>query len=81
MAARKIQRVIEVKKGNKWEMTDTWTDEKEIYNSLAHDLIAKKINACAWIKTIKRTYHYDGYQTITVDYGNGVRAQYTVTAN
>ena len=79
MSTRKIQRLIEVKQDNKWTQTDVLTDEKEIYDSLTHDLIAKKLCGCSWIKSIKRTQHYDGYITVTVTYNNSCRALYTVT--
>ena len=75
---REIKRVVEIKKDNKWNKTYEVTDEKEIYESLAHDLIAKKMNGCTWIKSIKRTQNYDGTITMTVVYDNNSRSLYTV---
>lgn len=76
---RNIQKIVETKSGSKWEVTYTCTDEKEVYDSLAHDLIAKKINACTYIRSIKRNNNYDGTQNITISYDNNVRAVYTVS--
>lgn len=78
---RDIKRVIEVKEGRNWNLHRVVTDEKEIYESLAHDLIAKKISACTWIKSIKRTQNYDGTITITVLYDNNCRSLYTVKSD
>ena len=77
--SRTIQKVIEVKEGNKWTQMDIWTNPKEIYDSLAHDLISKKICGCTWIRSIKCVQHYDGFITITVTYGSNCRAHYTIT--
>ena len=75
---REIKRVIEIKNGSKWGLSHVVTDETEIYKCLSTDLIAKKLNNCSYIKSIKRIPNYDGTQTITVDYGNGCRSIYTV---
>lgn len=75
---KEIKRVAEKKVNKKWVETFTCTDELEVYKALTSDLIAKKINACQYIKTIKRTPNYDGTQTITVTYDNDCRSIYTV---
>lgn len=75
---REIKRVVEVKEGRNWNIHHEVTDEKEIYESLAHDLIAKKLSSCTWIKSIKRVQNYDGTITITVNYDNNCRSLYTV---
>lgn len=41
-----------------------------VYESLAMDLISKKINCCQWIKSIKRKQLYNGFIQITVIYCN-----------
>ena len=78
---KEIRRVTEVKKGNKWEVTYIEVDELLIYKALTDDLIAKKINACKYIKSIKRMTNYDGTQNIIVNYDNGCRSTYTVKSN
>lgn len=75
---KEIKKVVEIKNGGKWEISHVVTDETEIYKSLSADLIAKKLNACSYIKTIKRVCNYDGTQTILVNYDNSCRAIYTV---
>lgn len=72
-----IKRITEVKEGRTWRETYTTTDPAEVYKALAEDLIQKKINACAYIRSIKRENLYNGYQRITVLYNNGVRSIYT----
>jgi hypothetical protein len=77
---RDITKVIEVKKGRAYETTATITDTAAIYESLAGDLIAKKLHGCTWITRINDRCNYDGTRTITVTYNNGCRAIYTVKA-
>lgn len=52
--------------------------EEDVYKSLASELIAKKINCCSYIKSIKRRQLYNGFIEITVNYDNGGRRIYTV---
>lgn len=75
---KQIQRVAEKKNGRKWEQTFVTTDEKEVYESLAHDLIAKKLHNASWITRISDRSNYDGTWNITVTYDNGCRSIYTV---
>lgn len=75
---REINRTVELKTGRNWEVYRVETDASEIYEALARDLIAKKINGCTYIKSIKRVCNYDGTQTITVTYDNNCRSIYTV---
>lgn len=77
---KQIQRVAEKKTGKKWEQTFVTTDEKEVYESLARDLIAKKIHHCSWIVRISDDSNYDGTRKIVVTYDNGCRSIYTVKA-
>lgn len=74
----RIKRVMYVKEKNKYIETITQTDAAQVYEYLAHDLIAKKINACRYIKSIKRRNNYDGTQQITIIYDNNTKAEYTV---
>lgn len=72
------KRIMEVKNGNKWIVTTETTNEIEIYKSLTLDLVSKKLNGCTWIKSIKKTSHFDGTMTITVTYDNNSRSIYNV---
>ena len=72
------KRIIEERTGRKWIETAVYTDAAEVYNSLSHDLIGKKLNKCTWIKSIKKTPLYNGTDKIVVDYGNGTRSIYIV---
>lgn len=67
----------------KWVLCCTFDSmsAEEIYKRLSDDLIAKKINQCRYIKSIKRRNNYDGTQEITVTYINSVRNIYTVPCN
>lgn len=73
-----IKRTVEIKEGRVWRETHTNTNPGEVYQDLAGDLIAKKINGCTYIRSIKRTPLYNGFQKIVVSYDNGVRATYIV---
>jgi hypothetical protein len=70
--------ITEVKHGKKWSPENEITEETLVYKYLSNDLIAKKLNQCSYIKTIKRTPNYDGTQTIVVTYNNDCRSIYTV---
>lgn len=72
------KKTVELKQGKKWIEEYTTTNDIEIYQSLSDDLIAKKINQCSYIKSIKRTPLYNGYQKILVIYDNDCRAIYIV---
>ena len=72
------KRVFEVKEGRVWRESFVTTDPVEVYKFLAEELIAKKINACSYIRSIKRQNLYNGYQRIFISYDNGGRAIYTI---
>lgn len=69
---------IYTKEQNKWHESLEICDTLEIYQRLSRDLIAKKINACLYIKKIERVNLYNGTQKITIYYDNGVKAVYVV---
>jgi len=77
----KIKVVYEKKEGRTY--TETWRSEKpeEVYERLAHCLIAKKLNNCGWIRSIKRVPLYNGFDRITVTHDNGGRDVYTVASH
>lgn len=67
------------KQAGKYVTTFTQKDAQAVYDDLAHELISKKINLCTWIKSIKRSPLYNGFDRITVTYDHGGRRIYTVT--
>ena len=69
---------IEKRNGGKWETVSVYTDPVKIYESLAKDMIAKKIHKCTYIRAIKDRCNYNGTRDITVSYDNGVRRVYTI---
>jgi hypothetical protein len=69
---------IYTKERNEWRKSLEICDPLEIYQRLASDLIAKKINACLYIKKIERGNLYNGTQKIIIYYDNGVKAVYIV---
>ena len=77
----KVNMTIEVKNGKTYEAERIVEDCAEVYESLARDLISKKINACTYIKSIKRTPLYNGFEKITVTYDNDVRRVYTIESH
>lgn len=74
-----MKKTVEIKNGKAWVVEFVDTDELLVYKSLTDDLIAKKINQCSYIKSIKRTQLYNGTQKITVVYNNDCRAIYEIT--
>lgn len=75
---REISMTNLVKEGRTWKESYINNNPADVYESLAHALIAKKLHACSYIKSIKRTNNYDGTQTVTVNYDNGVKTVYIV---
>lgn len=75
---KQSQRLVEKKVDKKWIESFKETDENKIWESLAKDLIAKKIHKAKWIKSIHDGSNYDGTRNITVYYDNNVRAIYTI---
>ena len=59
----------EKKADREFVATDSNSDDAAlVYDYLAHDLIAKKINCCQYIKTITRKPLYNGFDQIIVTY-------------
>ena len=78
MNNEKVMVIYEAKEGRKY--CETWRSEDpaRVYKDLAQELISKKLNECRYIKSIKRTALYNGFQRITVTYDHGGRRLYTV---
>lgn len=70
--------IFETKQNGKYVETFRCEDEKEVYDSLSHEFIAKKLEGCQYIRSIKRKQLYTGYIQIIVSYINGDRRTYTV---
>ena len=45
-----VNYVYQEKAGKNYSTTFVCTDAKQVYEDLSHELISKKINACAWNK-------------------------------
>jgi hypothetical protein len=77
-----VNYIYEEKQGRNYVETFRCEDEKTVYADLAHELISKKLNECSWIKSIKRTPLYNGFDKITVSYDHGKgRRVYTVSSH
>ena len=77
----KVNMTIEVKKGKTYEVTNVVEDRTEVYESLARDMVNKKLCACTYIKSIKRIQLYNGYEKIIVNYDNNVRCIYVIESH
>ena len=72
--------IFQDKVGNVWQTTFE-KDGPEVWEDLAKDLLAKKLEACRYITSIKRKQNYDGTNTIIVNYASdcgGGRRVYTI---
>ncbi len=65
---------------NKWIATFTENNETNVYKSLSADIVAKKINKCQYIKSIKRVQRYTHCE-ITVLYDNNTKSVYFLPAH
>lgn len=74
-----VHYVYQKKEGRAYVDKYICTDALQVHEDLAHELISKKINECRWIKSIKRTPLYNGFQKIIIQYDNDSRRVYTVT--
>ena len=69
---------VYIKENNTYMETYATTDPLTIYQRLTNTLIAKKINCCLWVKSIKRVNLYNGYQKIIVLENNGCKSEYII---
>lgn len=69
---------VYIKENKKYIEVYATTDTETIYKRLTGELIAKKINACQYIRSIKRENLYTGYQKIIVLETNGIKAEYII---
>lgn len=75
---KQIQKTVELRVKGQYYVQNTVTDTFRIFSELASDLIAKKINHCRYIRSVKRVDNYDGTMDIIVTYDNSTRSVYTV---
>lgn len=78
MNENRIYMSIEEKINGKYQEIRCVTDLAEVEHNLMHDLIAKKLHACTYIRSIKDRTNYDGTRTIIVTYTNNVRRKYRI---
>ena len=78
MTNTSINFVVYSKINGKYVEQHSNNDAGYVYQRLAEDLIAKKINQCRYISRITRTNLYNGFAQITVIYDNGVKTIYTI---
>lgn len=70
--------VFEKKIGKTFEQTCSSEDKEQVYENLTHELIAKKMCGCSYIRSITRKQLYNGFVKITVSYDNGDRRIYHI---
>jgi hypothetical protein len=75
---KEVKRIAYVKRGNKWEEAYIDTDRASVYKDLAKDLESKYILKSNFVTRITRNNNYDGTETITAYYNNGVKFVYTI---
>jgi hypothetical protein len=69
---------VYIKEGKNYIETYSTIDPLIIYQRLTNTLIAKKINCCNWVRSIKRVNLYNGYQKIIVLENNGCKSEYII---
>ena len=80
MAELKIPRLeVQKKVGRSYQIENLILDEASLFKSLATEMVAKKINCCQWVKSIKREQHYSHVE-IVVTYNNSYRSVYYLSA-
>ena len=61
-----------------WIETAHNDERSYVYQCVFHDLFAKKIHNCTYIKRIRYEPLYNGFQKIIVYYDNGVKTVYII---
>lgn len=62
------------KAGGQWKECHETTNPEQVYKKL----LDKKINACLYIRKIKRVNLHNGFNRVTVYYDNGVKTDYII---
>ena len=79
MKNNRIMKTVQVKQGKKWIESYTDTNAKNVFESFACDLVAKKIDHADFVKSFRKTQNlYNGFYKYVVTYSNGVRAVYII---
>lgn len=68
-----ILKIVEKKQGRKWVEEYRTKDVTTVYRELGLRMVSKKLHRCNWIKSIRHTTLYNGYQKIIITYDNGYR--------
>jgi hypothetical protein len=71
-------RITYTKAGKKWTESARTYSASVVKDFLLSDLIAKKINKCTYIKSIKKVCLYNGFNRFIVYYDNGVKSEYII---
>ena len=75
------QFIYQKKIDGKWTTTWECENDAQVYADLTHELIAKKLEHCTYIRSITRKQNYNGTKTITISYTSecgGGRRIYTI---
>ena len=76
-----VKMVTEVKEGRTWRETFSITKPEYVYRHFADDMRYRYIHHSAYYRMVKRVNHYNGFETITFYYDNGVRTSYTIESH
>lgn len=69
------------KEKGEWKLIGYKNEEVEVYESLMHDLIAKKLEHCTYITRIQRIQKYNGFIEIIVTFTGDIRRIYTIKSH
>ena len=76
---RPIQRVCEERRNGHYEVTYIDTDPASVYEWVAHEMVAKYLDRCHYIRGIKdKNNYHDGTREIVIYYDNDVRMTCTI---
>lgn len=69
-----VCRIFEEKAPNGMYRETYYTEDKlSVYEELSNRLIAKKIDHCKWITSVRKVSLYNGFEKIYVSYDNHTR--------
>lgn len=74
----RVEKIVEVKRGGKYQQTYTTTDANAVYKDLAQTLHNKYLCHYSCIRRVERVQLYSGFVKIKVYYTDDVRHTYTI---
>ena len=74
----KTHYVYQNKKGRGYETVQESDDADWINRQFLRELVAKKLAACSWVRSIRREPLFNGFHKYTVTYDHGGRSIYTI---